>query len=683
MGKYTDNNIYIPSVGEVGWGTGANANFIALSELMKKVAAVNQGILDLSSDFTKLSNRSDSQDTYLDNKINSVKTNLTNTIENLNNSLNELKNTVANIDTTHASLADRANLANTANVAKSTTGSLNINGNTIFNGSKDVVVYLATREDHNSLASEVRTNNTQLSNRITTLEQQGFKIKVVNALPTVGEANTFYFVPKNLGSTTNNVYDEYVYTNNKWELIGDTEAKLTNFYDKIDSDNRYVSLTADQVIRGNKQFANAILGNLQGNARTASSLLNEVTINGTKFNGSQSVTTVKWGTAREFRLTDGTNVTTNIVDGGSNVTIQFPKNLSLSNIKATNFTGSLNGDVTGNLTGNVKGNVTGNLYGNASTASKFNHTVSLWGNAFDGSYSLGSQITFQNNSLTNLVVGTYGIVGVNDWWRVGGGASGQDAGYLEIATGDNGTEPIYIRQYDTQGTDNGRTLTLLDGNHNSIFPGNITANVFNGNLNGNANTSTKATQNINGHALSDSIINAISCNNATVTYRSINGVSGSFTVNNVAYATNAGRAYPKRSDGTDINIIWNGQSGQPNCLVGGNNGVDFYVYNPSNFRVSYANSSGSCTGNASTATKANQNSSGHNLVNTIVKGISINGRTITVTKLDGSSYTLTTQDNNTTYLAGTNMVLSGTTFSTSLTPSFTNIQIGGQTISVG
>ena len=145
MGKYTENNIYIPSVGEVGWGTGANANFVALSELMKKVAAINQGILELSSDFTKLSNRSDTQDTYLDNKINSIKTDLTSTIENLNNSLNELKNTVANIDTTHASLADRATLANTADVAKSTMGSLSINGNTIFNGSKNVVMYLATR----------------------------------------------------------------------------------------------------------------------------------------------------------------------------------------------------------------------------------------------------------------------------------------------------------------------------------------------------------------------------------------------------------------------------------------------------------------------------------------------------------------------------------------------------------
>ncbi len=52
---------------------------------------------------------------------------------------------------------------------------------------------------------------------------------------------------------------------------------------------------------------------------------------------------------------------------------------------------------------------------------------------------------------------------------------------------------------------------------------------------------------------------------------------------------------------------------------------------------------------ATHATKASQNASGHSLDNTIVKAISINGRTITVTKLDNSTYTLTTQDTNTTY----------------------------------
>ena len=59
--------------------------------------------------------------------------------------------------------------------------------------------------------------------------------------------------------------------------------------------------------------------------------------------------------------------------------------------------------------------------------------------------------------------------------------------------------------------------------------------------------------------------------------------------------------------------------------------------------ANHATSADSAT-SARSATKASQNASGHLLVDTIVKSISINGRTITVTKIDGESYTLTTQD---------------------------------------
>lgn len=64
--------------------------------------------------------------------------------------------------------------------------------------------------------------------------------------------------------------------------------------------------------------------------------------------------------------------------------------------------------------------------------------------------------------------------------------------------------------------------------------------------------------------------------------------------------------------------------------------------------ATHATSADSATNSAS-ATKASQNASGHALADTIVKAIAIKGRTITVTKLDGKTYTLTTQDTNTTY----------------------------------
>ena len=72
---------------------------------------------------------------------------------------------------------------------------------------------------------------------------------------------------------------------------------------------------------------------------------------------------------------------------------------------------------------------------------------------------------------------------------------------------------------------------------------------------------------------------------------------------------------------------------------------------------------GSLNGNASTATKATQDSANQQINTTYIKGLSASGRTITYTKGDGTTGTITTQDSNTTYSAGTGLVLSGTKFS--------------------
>lgn len=87
----------------------------------------------------------------------------------------------------------------------------------------------------------------------------------------------------------------------------------------------------------------------------------------------------------------------------------------------------------------------------------------------------------------------------------------------------------------------------------------VTANQFNGSLNGNANTSTTAAK--------------------------------------------LGRG---GNTGVPMTFNWYGQNGQPSWLWGGNDGSNMYVYNPSNFSVNYAKSAGtssSCSGNASTASK--------------------------------------------------------------------------------
>lgn len=71
----------------------------------------------------------------------------------------------------------------------------------------------------------------------------------------------------------------------------------------------------------------------------------------------------------------------------------------------------------------------------------------------------------------NLV---YANMADNDQFRIRvGGAS--NGGWVEIATADDGTEPIYVRQYTGVFTTVTRTATLLDGSGNTSFPGTLTA----------------------------------------------------------------------------------------------------------------------------------------------------------------------------------------------------------------
>ena len=61
-------------------------------------------------------------------------------------------------------------------------------------------------------------------------------ILVVQTLPTQDiSTTTIYLVPKTTAQT-DNVYDEYIYVNNAWELIGTTQIDLSNYYTKSETD---------------------------------------------------------------------------------------------------------------------------------------------------------------------------------------------------------------------------------------------------------------------------------------------------------------------------------------------------------------------------------------------------------------------------------------------------------------
>ena len=64
-------------------------------------------------------------------------------------------------------------------------------------------------------------------------EATGISIQVVEDLPPTGQANTIYMVPSASGSGQN-VKDEYMWIESKWEKIGDTNIDLSGYWQKTE-----------------------------------------------------------------------------------------------------------------------------------------------------------------------------------------------------------------------------------------------------------------------------------------------------------------------------------------------------------------------------------------------------------------------------------------------------------------
>jgi hypothetical protein len=133
--------------------------------------------------------------------------------------------------------------------------------------------------------------------------------------------------------------------------------------------------------------------------------------------------------------------------------------------------------------------------------SKLSGTVPTWNQNTTGT-SAGVVRTVTGTTSAELVRGN---MGDNDQARILVGATATNAGFLEIATADDGTEPIHVRQYSGVFTTLLRTATLLDGSGNTTFPGTVTANGVT--LTGNTGTvtSVSGTGTVSGLTLSGSV----------------------------------------------------------------------------------------------------------------------------------------------------------------------------------
>lgn len=71
-----------------------------------------------------------------------------------------------------------------------------------------------------------------LEQRVNEIAEAGFKPEIVDSLPASGNEHTLYLVPND-----NDGYDEYLYINNSWEQIGDTNIDFSEYYTKTEIDN--------------------------------------------------------------------------------------------------------------------------------------------------------------------------------------------------------------------------------------------------------------------------------------------------------------------------------------------------------------------------------------------------------------------------------------------------------------
>lgn len=59
------------------------------------------------------------------------------------------------------------------------------------------------------------------------------RIEIVPELPAIGESNVIYFLPM-ANPKESNSYEEYIWVNGSYELIGTTQINLSNYWSKLE-----------------------------------------------------------------------------------------------------------------------------------------------------------------------------------------------------------------------------------------------------------------------------------------------------------------------------------------------------------------------------------------------------------------------------------------------------------------
>lgn len=89
--------------------------------------------------------------------------------------------------------------------------------------------------DDNTISETSTYSSSKIEDKISQIV--GFKIVIVSQLPQTGEEQTLYLVPSTDPSDAN-LYNEYMWVDGAWEMVGSTTIDLSNYYTSGQTDEK-------------------------------------------------------------------------------------------------------------------------------------------------------------------------------------------------------------------------------------------------------------------------------------------------------------------------------------------------------------------------------------------------------------------------------------------------------------
>jgi len=514
------------------------------------------------------------------------------------------------------------------------TGTIKSDGTPLVSGSSQIILTGTT--GFSDFSSSISSTNDIQNGRISNLETASSSIR--------SDFNSYTSSNNTTNNTQNNRLNSLevstgslnTFTSSALTRLGELEISTGSLNSFTSSINTTIKnrLNAENVVSGSSQISfGGISGVPTGLVSGSSQVLDGTTIHsGAFFNGipvvSGSAQISFNGITDKPTLVSGSSQITfgsisgipgGLVSGSSQIDLTATTNYSSGIKTRLNAEGVISGSsqVTG-IANSQLVNSSFNIGTTSISLGRASATQTLSGVSIDGNAASATEVirTVGGGSEANLL---YATIADNDFFRIRVGG-GSNAGFVEIATADDGTEPIHVRQYTGVFSSLTRTATLLDGSGNTSFPGTVTAPTFSGSLSGNASTVTNGVytsgnQTIGGSKTFSNTI--LASDGLSVGSNGVINSSGNISFSGVATTTNQNRG-----------IYWTGYDKE------GTTDFSDAAY------IRHTTNSGGLDGSVVEISSQNDANDGVNfLVNSTASGVRINGNAI-LNASNFSSYAL-------------------------------------------